>query len=207
MKSAAAMNPVFKNFLQQFTSFTPGELDRIDSCFRDLYIAKDKHLVREGQYCRHLAFIVKGLLRVYYWDRGKVVTRYLGMEPSFITSLSSFISQVPANENIEALEDSHLLILSYEDMQELCKEYHAWETLYRKVLEFMFMCTEERIRGFITKTAEQRYQVLCDERPSLIQRVPQKYIASYIGVAPQSLSRLQKTAYEKMKLANVSNRQ
>ena len=201
------MNAVFQTFISQFTSFTPGELDRIGACFHDLHLAKDKHLVREGQYCRHLAFIVKGLLRVYYRDKGKVVTRYLGVEPSFITSLSSFIGQVPANESIEALEDSHLFIISYEDMQRLCKECHAWETLYRKVLEFMFMCTEERIREFITRTAEQRYQVLCEERPGLIQRVPQKYIASYIGVAPQSLSRLQKLGYERMKSTKAGHRQ
>ena len=82
---------------------------------------------------------------------------------------------------------------------------HAWETLYRKVLEHMFMCVEDRIREFITLTAEERYATILRDRPRLIQRVPQKYIASYIGVAPQSLSRLQKSIYDHDKLTNVNN--
>ena len=199
------MQSDFYTFLNRFASFTEAELAEINKCFHPLKLKKGKPFLRQGQHCRHVVFIVKGVLRIFYMKEGKPVTRYLGMEPSFITSLSSFISQTPAHENIEAIEDSELLLISYEDMLRLCKVQHAWETLYRKVLEHMFMCVEDRIREFITLTAEERYATILRDRPRLIQRVPQKYIASYIGVAPQSLSRLQKSIYDHDKLTNVNN--
>lgn len=191
------MDPVLQQFIERMVRLTQEEMAAVSPCFHPVTLRKGRFLVRKGEKSDRIAFIKEGVLRIFYSHNGEEVTRYLGMELSFITSLSSFISQTPAPESIQALEDSELLLISHQDMQRLCLKYHRWETLYRKVIEYMFLCTENRIREFISRTAEERYAALLLERPGLVGRVPQKYIASYIGIAPQSLSRLQKLAYRK----------
>lgn len=198
------MDPVLQQFIEPRVRLTEEEVAAISPCFRPKTLKKGQFFMREGEHSDRIAFIKKGVLRIFYSHHGQEVTRYLGMEPSFITSLSSFITQTPAAESIQALENSQLLVIDYADMQRLCQKYHRWETVYRKVIEYMFMCTENRIREFITQTAEERYGALLRERPGLVGRVPQKYIASYLGIAPQSLSRLQKVAYERKKLPGNS---
>jgi len=197
--------PALAQYLQQFEAFTPAQLQIIEACFKPRTYKKGSLMLRAGQPATQLAFIQKGVMRIYYYHEGRQYTRYLGAEPSFITSLTHFISQTPSQEYIEALENTEVLLISHENMLQLCRQIHAWETLYRKVIEHMFVCVENRIREFITLKAEQRYEVILAQLPWLFQRVPQKYIASYIGIKPQSLSRLMRKAVQSQKLTNVNN--
>lgn len=199
------MHPDFLSFTQQWVTFSPSEVCEIARCFQPMILRKGRFFVRKGEACQQAAFIVKGVMRIFYRHKNSETTRYLGSESSFITSLGSFVSGSACQENIEALEDCELLVIQRHDMRRLCQQIHAFETLYSRVVEYMFMCTEKRIMDFITQTAEERYFTLLEQRSGLVQRVPQKYIASYIGITPQSLSRLQKTAYEREKLPFVNN--
>ena len=199
------MHSELLSFAQQWVTFSPSEAREIACCFQPTVLKKGRFFVRKGEVCQQVAFIVKGVMRIFYRQKNGETTRYLGSEHSFITSLGSFVSGSACPENIEALEDCELLVIQRHDLRRLCQQIHAFETLYSKVLEYMFMCTEKRIADFITQTAEERYLTLLDQRPGLVQRVPQKYIASYIGITPQSLSRLQKTAYARAKLPFVNN--
>jgi CRP-like cAMP-binding protein len=111
------MDPLLQQFITGLVPLNGKETAAIGSLFHPLLLKKGQYLVRQGEPSNRIAFIKKGVLRIYYRHEGEEVTRYLGMEPSFITSLSSFISRTPCPESIQALEDCQLLVISYGDMQ------------------------------------------------------------------------------------------
>lgn len=104
--------------------------------------------------------------------------------------MTSFLTQKSTLENIQALENCSLLQLHFDDLQKIYKKYPTWESFFRQLLQEAYIETTKRVEGFITKSAEQRYNEFIVNRPDLIQRVPQQYIATYLGITPVSLSRI-----------------
>jgi CRP-like cAMP-binding protein len=172
-----------------------GILDQLDwgvvqPLFKPIDVPKNEYLIREGQTCQHLYFINDGLLRMFYLQNGDELTRYFASAGTFATALTSFLTRQPTVENIQALEDTTLLQLHTDDLQRLYAEFPAWERLSRQLFEQAYLFMARRIENFIRLSAEQRYQELVRVAPDLLQRVPQKYIASYLGIHPKSLSRI-----------------
>ena len=153
-------------------------------------LAKNEYLVAGGKTCRHLYFLQQGALRGYYILEGKEITHWFAFENDFVTSFHSFITQQPAVENIQLLEGSILWAISKEKLAGLLNRYREIERLVRIVYENYYIRLEERFINAQFKTAAERYQNLLQQTPHMIERVPLGYIASYLGISQETLSRI-----------------
>lgn len=162
----------------------------IQPMFEYLEIPKSGSLLEAGKPCKYISFIVEGCLRIFIHHDGKEVTRQIFFENAFVTELSSFTAQVPSQYDIDALENTRLLNLSYENINTLYAKSPAFLRLGKTIAEQTASFLIRRNVEMVTDSARQRYDTLIKERPKVIQRVPQHIIASYLGITPQALSRL-----------------
>lgn len=148
--------------------------------------------MREGQVCRSVALIGTGLVRYYINEDGNEGTYYFGREGDFLCDYESFLPQAPSNKNIQALEDTSLYIISHDGLQKIYHEVKAGERLGRLGIEKVFVSILKQLSSFYKDSPEIRYQCFLETFAGISQRVPQYYIASYVGIKPQSLSRIRK---------------
>ena len=154
-------------------------------------------LLREGQVSRDSYFIIEGCIRKYYIIDGEERTTEFYEEDESVASLQSYQNKTPANHYFECVEDCRLAVLNYEKEQELFKRVPKYEALCRMSMENDFGEQQEALAKFITSSPEERYKNLLETRPDLLQRVPQYHLASYLGVKPESLSRIRKRIAKK----------
>lgn len=159
-------------------------------CFEQVVFAKGKYLVTEGKTGRHLYFLKQGCLRGFYNLDGKEITYWFAFAPDFVTSFHSFITQQPAVESIQMLEGSVLWAISKESVTRLMNEHHEIERLVRIAYESYYIRLKERFVNAQFKTASERYQSLLQQTPQMLERVPLGHIASYLGISPETLSRI-----------------
>ena len=181
----------FKTFIEQYTTVPDADWQQIASCFEPITITKDQLLLQEGKICRHLYFLEKGLLRYYLLKDGIEITKYFTDAPYCFTSQVSFTAEKPATESIQAIENSLIWQTTLQQATDLL-ELKSWNTFIRKLLQEVQFYTEELLQQMQTQTAENRYEQMLQQQPQLVQRIPLKYLASYFGIAPQSLSRIRK---------------
>lgn len=155
-------------------------------------LKKGDFLVRNGDVCRLVSFVNKGLLRMFYMIDGKDMSIAFVCENVYISEYASFLTCQPAAMNIEALEDCELVNLSFNDMQSIYKSIPVFETFGRKIAEALFIMISTQTHELLILTPEERYQSLTQHQPFIIQRVPQYMIASFIGITPEHLSRIRK---------------
>ena len=181
-----------QSFFRFFIDFSDEELDEVWNFFRLRKLKKGDYLCKPGEIATEIGFIVKGVFRVYYLVEGKESTRFLGCENIFIGSIPSFTTQKPSIEYVEALENSELLMLSFQDLQKMCDISPKWDRLVRYLAEYSYNEQQSRIYSLIALTAQERYEQLTKTRPDFIQRIPQYIIANYLGISPETLSRIRK---------------
>ncbi|TAE50054.1 MAG: Crp/Fnr family transcriptional regulator [Bacteroidetes bacterium] len=184
------MHP-FRAFIQEYTPLSDSDWEAIAACIRLRKAVPGELLLEEGQVCRSLYFLESGLLRFFVWKEGVDVTKFFTEAPYTLTSTQSFNSEQPARESIEVLEESLLWEMSFEDAH-LLLERRAWSTFVRKLVQEVQGYLEEILEELQTQTAENRYLQMTERNPGLLQRVSLKHLASYLGIAPQSLSRIRK---------------
>jgi CRP/FNR family cyclic AMP-dependent transcriptional regulator len=156
-------------------------------------LARKELLVREGGICRHESYVVAGCLRSFYTDKaGMEHTITFAVEDWWISDFISFNRQEPATRNIEALEPCTLLQITRPALESLYNRVPAFERFFRLLHQNAHMALDKRVLGNISLTGKQRYQALAAQYPYLLQRVPQKFIASYLGITPVFLSRIRK---------------
>ncbi len=165
-------------------------LHAVKESFTEVVLAKNEYLVTEGKTCRHMYFLQQGALRGFYQLEDKEITHWFAFENDFVTSFHSFITQQPAVENIQLLEGSILWSISKERLNDLLNRFSEIERLVRIVYENYYIRLEERFVNAQFKTAAERYQQLLEQLPHIIERVPLGYIASYLGISPETLSRV-----------------
>jgi CRP-like cAMP-binding protein len=180
-------------FISQFVDFEEKELKEIQRVVQFVHLNKGEIFINEGTIAKEIAFTNKGYLRVYYNYDGEEITRDITPLNTFATALPSFVSQTPSFEIISAITDCELITISRDHMDYLYNKYPKWERLGRRITEEMFVESQRRIYSFITETAETRYKKLLKQYPEMVRDVPLKYIADYLGIKLQSLSRLRKT--------------
>ncbi|MFM9837193.1 MAG: Crp/Fnr family transcriptional regulator [Cyclobacteriaceae bacterium] len=181
----------FRQFIQNYTTLSESDWNEISKCFEQRIIQKDEILLAEGKICRHLYFIESGLLRFYIIKGGNDITKFFTDAPYCFTSQVSFNSQKPAAENIQAIEKSIIWQTTLKQANELL-ELKSWNTFVRKLIQEVQYFTEQILQEVQTETAENRYEKMLKVNPTLLKRLPLKYLASYFGIAPQSLSRIRK---------------
>jgi CRP-like cAMP-binding protein len=189
------MHP-FRQFIHNYTPLSNADWVSVEKYLVRMEVKKETILLQEGKICRHLYFLERGLLRFFILKNGNDVTKYFTDIPYCFTSIKSFETQIPATENIETLEDTVLWAMTFKSVQSL-QNLPAWSTFTRKLVQEVQIYTDEILEDLQTETAENRYKKMLFENDPLLQRVPLKHIASYLGIAPQSLSRIRKSVLPK----------
>jgi CRP-like cAMP-binding protein len=158
---------------------------------------KGEFLIREGEICRHVSFMNYGMVRYYYLVEGReICTGFVGSD-EYISEYTSFLTQTPASMFIEAMEDTEVIHLSYNDMQGMYDNYSLFERFGRKIAERLFIMLSSQNTRLLLLSPEQRYQFVVSHQPLILQKVPQYMIASYIGITPEHLSRIRKKLSER----------
>lgn len=178
--------------IQSFIDLNPKEIDCIKLLFKEKSIKKGDFFLEDGQVCKYVGFIVKGIMRYYINHDGEEKTYSFAQENDFVCNNESFIPQTPSTKKIQALEDCEILQISYDDLQLFYKSVRQGERFGRLVIEQVFIQTLQDLSSFYTDTPENRYEKFIKKHPDLQQRISQYHIASYVGVKPQSLSRIRK---------------
>jgi CRP-like cAMP-binding protein len=161
-------------------------------------LRKGQLFATEDKKAKDIAFVLEGNLRQFYTQEGEEKTTYFYFENHLMSSYISCITGQPSKLTIEALTPCHLLVFSYAALQQLYKASPEWQLFGRLVAEFLAIGLEERMVGLLTLSPEQRYlQLLNSNKQKIIERIPQHYIANYLGITPVSLSRIRNRMYKK----------
>jgi CRP-like cAMP-binding protein len=155
-------------------------------------LKKHEFLLREGEVCNHIAFINSGFLRIYHNKEGKEHTTHFYLEGKWISNYASFLNREPSLYFIEAQTDSELFLITYNDLNRLYDEVKMMDRFGRLVAERLFLATVARHQAMVLQTPEERYRQLLNDQPHIFQIAPLKHIASFLGVEPESLSRIRK---------------
>lgn len=188
----------FWQFAQQFEPFSAAEKQLVQQKFVLLDVPAHHRLVGIGQRANYLYFVNRGCLRFYYPTAdGQEITGFIFEEGGFAGVLESFFTQTPSQQVLETLEDCELLALSHADLEKLYQEVPRMNVLVRKILEQRMAYAQKVVASLILQSPEERYEALLRRQPQLLQRVPQKVLATYLGITPVSLSRIRKRISEK----------
>ncbi len=153
-------------------------------------LASGKFFVKAGKVCTEVGIITKGKCRFFYNTKDGEVTRWITLTHDFVASLSSFITQQPAPENIQAMETTEILIMPRTTWLSLYQQHEFIRDMWTRFIEANYVGMEERVFNLIAKSAEERYYWMQQHQPRFIQEVPDKYLASMLGVHPRHLSRI-----------------
>lgn len=175
----------------RFIDLTPAEKDQFTSLIQIKKLRKHQYLVQEGDVCRFEAFINKGSMRSFSVDdKGYEHVVLFGIEDWWIGDLYSFFTQTPSRYNVEALEDSELFCLDKPSLEKLYTEIPKFERFFRILIQNAFVAQQQRIIANMSQSAEERYNDFINRYPQFEKRFPQYHIASYLGIKPESLSRI-----------------
>jgi len=177
--------------LEPIKDIPPEEAAKLIRLTKKINLKKDEFFLRAGEIPRNIGFNYSGLLRLYYIDNsGKDITKHFCTEGSAAVSYSSFILREPSRFSIQALEDSIVFTLSYENYLKLLASHVCWQNAARKLSEIILILKEKRESELLLLDAHERYRIFLADFPTLSNRIPQYYIASYLNIAPESLSRI-----------------
>lgn len=151
---------------------------------------KGEMLIHEGQTSRHMVFVAKGMLRQYYFKNGKEVTEHFSYEGCILMCIESLLKQEPTKLVAEALEQSSVYLLPYDTLLKLTEDVKEINIFYRKVLEYSLITSQIKADSWRFETARERYNLLMKTYPEVIKRAPLSYIASYLLMTPETLSRV-----------------
>lgn len=181
-----------QHYLQTYFGIPNAKLATVASFFQTEQLAKDAFYTKSGQYCQRLSFVRSGLLRVYANTERKEVTQWITTPDYFITDLGSLFFNQPARWNIQALTDCELYSIQRSDFYNLNQVVPEWEKLQKLFIAKCFSTLEERVFSFLSMTAEERFKQLFEYQPQLFNLVPLHYLASMLGMTPETLSRIRK---------------
>ena len=178
--------------LNQLVLLNPSQQRALSNILETVEIPKDSLLLETGQISSHLYFVVEGILRSFYYAENKEVTRWFCFAEHFATSYFSFVYRRPSEDTIMLLTDAKLLAISYENLQYLSRQDTVWVDLNRHLLEYYYTNSLERIASFQTQSTVERYDHLLQAYPTIEDDIPLGYIASYLGMTQETLSRIRR---------------
>ncbi len=181
-----------KRYCQQLVAFTPNELAMVDTCFLAKQVKKGGLLLEEGHICDFITFIDQGIIRHFHTKEGVEKTCDLSFPDTFITEFTSFTKGVPSRYAFQALNDCDVLFVKKADLLNLYEQCPKYETIGRLVAESVAQRATEIAMSLSSEKPEERYKKLMLKHPDLFQQVQQKYIANFLGISPESLSRIRK---------------
>jgi CRP-like cAMP-binding protein len=188
----------YRSQLKKFVLFTDEEWELFAA---ELYVRnlKKKELFAHGdKTCNEVGFIYSGSFRFYLMKDGIEISNYFCFQNELISSYRSFLKRVPGGSSIEAMENSEVICFTYQSLQKLLHQPETafrMENFGRSIAEYLICCYEERVFSFIVQSPEQRYATLLETQPVFLQKIPQRYLANYLGITPVSLSRIRKRLF------------
>ncbi|MBT9485625.1 Crp/Fnr family transcriptional regulator [Sediminibacterium sp.] len=187
------MFEVFFSQVKDKVLLSEAEQNLVKTFFSPKKIRKKQYLLQEGNICRHLAFVEKGLLRSYNVDeKGIEHMIHFAWEGWWMADMLSFLSNEPSTYHIDAIEDAELLLISQTDFEEMLLKVPVMERYFRILFQNNIISKERRLISSITNSAEEKFIHLTATNPALIKRIPQQLVASYLGITPETLSRIKK---------------
>jgi CRP-like cAMP-binding protein len=181
--------------IQQLHSIHPLSVslrEHLYSILKTAEVSKKDRLLKAGHVCSNIYFIEKGIFRCSYLEKSREVCSWFMKEGNVIISVASFFKQKPSHENIIAMEDGLVHYISYNDLQLIYRRYKSFNFIGRVLTENYYTMSEERMFALKMRSAKDRYRYLLEHQSDLIQRVPSTYIASYLGISLETLSRLKR---------------
>jgi CRP-like cAMP-binding protein len=183
-------NDLLRNIVNKYVDLDDDAWAASIPFFRFKEFRKKELVLRNGEVCRHLGLIHQGYTRLFYQVDGMEITKDFNTEGYFCGSYASFSTGKPSNFNVLAMEPLTLQVISHYDLMCLVEKHPAWQKFLRIALEQMFISKENREAMFLLSSPQERYQGLIQQRPDWANRIPLKYLASYLGLAPETLSRI-----------------
>ena len=187
------MSDNFLNLFDSYVKLTDKDIDICKQYFELKSLPKNNIVEEENKVPKHLYFITKGFMRLFYYDdNGDEITTHIESQNQFITSFTNFIREIKSNENLECITNCEFYKIERRKLIELIEKNENFKNFSLVIFEQAAARTQIRANDFATLTADLRYKKLVEQQPEIIQNVPIQYIASYLGIKPQSLSRIRK---------------
>ncbi len=182
-----------RDYLKSFDILSDSDIDLIEAKVTLRTLQKGDFFISEGKTSREVAFVISGMLRSFYYSSSlEEVTYCFTFSGVFVSAYSSFITQKPTVENIQALSDVELLVVSRDDVLELEKMSVNWLRLFKFITEQEYVKMENRIFLLQKESAERRYEDLLENHPEFLQSIPLSYLSSYLGITQRHLSRIRR---------------
>lgn len=182
------MNQVLFNIQRAFGA-TRHEINALEKVIQEVSLEKNDFLLKEGEVCKTIALIESGSMRLFYNSHGKESCNDFFFENSVVLSFASFLSQLPSRVNIAAIEPCKLLIIQYADIFNLIRKYTHLKHFAELVLNEHLVKTEKREASLLSDAPIDRFKKLMEEHPKIFKRIPLHYVASYLSISPETLSR------------------
>jgi len=187
-----------RQLIERFVTLTDHDWNLLTPHVLERSLKKQELFATEGKIARDIGFVLEGDMRHYYTRDGEEKTTYFYFENSFVAAYISCITGQPSLLNIEALTICRLLVFPYAILKQLFATNHVWEKFGRLLAEYLAIGLEERMVGLLMTSPEERYQsLLQSNKQKIIERIPQHYIANYLGITPVSLSRIRNRVQKK----------
>lgn len=192
---------IFRKAIAQYVVFTEEEWEAFTQHLAFSKLKKKQHFATADTVCDKFGFVVSGSVRYYHLINGDDITSYFSFEEDFASSYKSFLTRTPTITYIQALEETRLINISYNALQQMLANpllAHKMERFGRLLAEHYLCCMEDRMTSFITQSPEERYLQLLQSQTGkdILHRMPQHYIANFLGITPVSLSRIRKRILE-----------
>ena len=172
------------------TSVSKHGMEELIAAWKHWSVPKDHILLREKTVSDYLYFVEKGVARIFYRKNEKEITEWIAMDGQFFLSISSFFERIPGKLMIQTLEPSEIYGIHHDEFMRLADKHHDIEKLLRKMVTRSLILSQIRMDSIQFETAQQRYERLLNDAPQIIQRVPLSYIASFLGITLETLSRI-----------------
>ncbi|WP_345988690.1 Crp/Fnr family transcriptional regulator [Chryseobacterium sp. Chry.R1] len=187
------MSDLLYHYIKQYVDFSEDEFKRFSESFNKVQFQKNDFALKEGNYCLFEGFVTSGCFKVYYLnEKGMEQTLYFAVEGWWITDIDSMINRVPSILNIQALENSEVLMVLKENKEHLYKTIPWVEKLFRIMNQRSSVALQRRILSLTGKTADRRYLEFLEKYPGLEQKITQQQVASYLGITHEFLSKIRK---------------
>ncbi|OYX23151.1 MAG: hypothetical protein B7Z06_10650 [Flavobacteriales bacterium 32-35-8] len=184
------IEPLLK-YINKYVSLTQEETDVLVSKVIYRKYLKGQYLVQQGDVCKYSCFVISGCTKTFYMDdEGQEHIMMFSIEDWWTSDMSSFINQTPADFNIQFLENTELIMIPYDIIEELYERIPKLERLFRKIIEKAFIASQKRIVRNLSMTAKDRYVYFRNQYPLIEQRIPQYMVASYLGITKEFLSKI-----------------
>lgn len=181
-----------EHYIKSYFGIDSAELEKIVSLFSVTTLSKGDYFVKTGRLCDKLSFVNTGLLRIYAAAGDKDITQWISTKGYFVTDLSSLIFETPARWNIQALTDCTLYTINKENYKTIHTLIPNWLVLEKLFIAKCFLTLEDRVFSLLSLSAEERYDAFFEFNPELFNQVPLQYLASMLGMTPETFSRIRK---------------